>query len=135
MKSDESFEQDVRASLRASAPRQVPEDLVVRIAAIPVEERKAVSDIIDRLYRCYLETDAMLIEVNPLALCGDGRLKSERAAPFRWRAAPGVVRDVRGFRRIALRHSRVDPSLDERNLFRCQSVCLRKLRLFRRHLK
>ena len=38
MKSDESFEQDVRASLRASAPRQVPEDLVVRIAAIPVEE-------------------------------------------------------------------------------------------------
>jgi photosystem II stability/assembly factor-like uncharacterized protein len=38
MKSDESFEQDVRASLRASAPRQVPEDLVARIAAIPVEE-------------------------------------------------------------------------------------------------
>jgi photosystem II stability/assembly factor-like uncharacterized protein len=38
MKSDESFEEDVRASLRASAPRQVPEDLVVRIAAIPVEE-------------------------------------------------------------------------------------------------
>ncbi len=38
MKSDESFEQDVRASLRASAPRQVPEDLVVRVAAIPAEE-------------------------------------------------------------------------------------------------
>ncbi len=38
MKSDESIEQDVRASLRASALRQVPEDLVVRIAGIPVEE-------------------------------------------------------------------------------------------------
>ena len=38
MKSDESFERDVRASLRASASGQAPDQLVARIGAIPAGE-------------------------------------------------------------------------------------------------
>lgn len=41
MKNDESFEQDVRASLRASAAEPVPEELVTRIDGIPAREPSA----------------------------------------------------------------------------------------------
>ena len=38
MKTDESFEQEVRVSIRASAPGQAPDDLVARIGEIPARE-------------------------------------------------------------------------------------------------
>jgi hypothetical protein len=41
MKNDESFEQDVRASLRASATEPVPDELVARVRGIPAREPSA----------------------------------------------------------------------------------------------
>jgi succinyl-CoA synthetase beta subunit len=41
-------------------------------AGIPAGERKAVSKIIEGAYRAYVESDAMLIEINPLVITGGG---------------------------------------------------------------
>ena len=43
-------------------------------AGIPVEERKAIGDLLRRLYRVFAENDAMLVEVNPLVVLDDGTL-------------------------------------------------------------
>ena len=41
-------------------------------AAIPADERKQVSAIIEQAYRCFIENDAMLVEINPLVVTPDG---------------------------------------------------------------
>jgi succinyl-CoA synthetase beta subunit len=41
-------------------------------AGIPKEERKAVAAIVEGCYRLYVGADAMLVEVNPLAVTADG---------------------------------------------------------------
>jgi succinyl-CoA synthetase beta subunit len=39
-------------------------------------EQKQVMDIVGKLYRCFVETDAMLCEVNPLIVTPDGEVKA-----------------------------------------------------------
>jgi succinyl-CoA synthetase beta subunit len=39
-------------------------------------EQKQVLDIIGKLYRCFVETDAMLCEINPLIVTPDGQVKA-----------------------------------------------------------
>src|SRR5438105_7017413 len=39
-------------------------------------EQKQVMDIVGRLYRCFVETDAMLCEINPLIVTPDGEVKA-----------------------------------------------------------
>jgi succinyl-CoA synthetase beta subunit len=39
-------------------------------------EQKQVLDIVGKLYRCFIETDAMLCEINPLIVTPDGEVKA-----------------------------------------------------------
>src|SRR5919198_5061634 len=39
-------------------------------------EQKQVLDIVGKLYRCFVETDAMLCEINPLIVTPDGQVKA-----------------------------------------------------------
>jgi succinyl-CoA synthetase beta subunit len=39
-------------------------------------EQKQIADIIGKLYRCFVETDAMLTEINPLIVTPDGEVKA-----------------------------------------------------------
>jgi succinyl-CoA synthetase beta subunit len=39
-------------------------------------EQKQVMDVIGKLYRCFVETDAMLCEINPLIVTPDGEVKA-----------------------------------------------------------
>ncbi len=41
-------------------------------AGVPAEQRNAVADVAQRLYRVYATTDAMLVEINPLFIQSDG---------------------------------------------------------------
>jgi len=41
-------------------------------AGVPKEEHKGVGDVIAKVYAMYQGTDAMLVEVNPLVITGDG---------------------------------------------------------------
>ena len=41
-------------------------------AGVPKDEHKGVGDVIAKAYRMYQGTDAMLVEVNPLVITGDG---------------------------------------------------------------
>ena len=41
-------------------------------AAIPADERKQVAAIIEQAYRCFVEYDALLVEINPLVVTPDG---------------------------------------------------------------
>ncbi len=43
-------------------------------AGVPAEQHKAVSAIIERSYRLFVEQDAMLIEINPLAVLDTGEI-------------------------------------------------------------
>jgi succinyl-CoA synthetase beta subunit len=45
-------------------------------AEIPVDEVKQVSQIIERAYRAFIETDAMLVEINPLIVTPDGVVRA-----------------------------------------------------------
>jgi len=45
-------------------------------AEIPAEEVKQVSQIIERAYRAFIETDAMLVEINPLIVTPDGAVRA-----------------------------------------------------------
>lgn len=58
---------DIRRGLDEVAARSVPID-----AALPGGQVAAVTDVLLRLYRLYRETDAELVEVNPLVLTGAG---------------------------------------------------------------
>jgi succinyl-CoA synthetase beta subunit len=44
------------------------------VGAFPEEAREAATELLGKLYRLLVECDATLVEVNPLALLGDGRL-------------------------------------------------------------
>jgi succinyl-CoA synthetase beta subunit len=44
------------------------------VGAFPEEAREAATELLAKLYRLLVECDATLVEVNPLALLGDGRL-------------------------------------------------------------
>jgi succinyl-CoA synthetase beta subunit len=50
-------------------------DLIAR-AAIPAEHRKALASIVERSYHAFTETDAMLVEINPLIVTSDGELRA-----------------------------------------------------------
>src|SRR5205823_2192705 len=39
-------------------------------------EQKQIADIIGKLYRCFVESDAMLTEINPLIVTPDGEVKA-----------------------------------------------------------
>jgi succinyl-CoA synthetase beta subunit len=45
-------------------------------AAIPTDEIRQASDIIARAYRAFVETDAMLVEINPLIVTPGGELRA-----------------------------------------------------------
>jgi succinyl-CoA synthetase beta subunit len=45
-------------------------------AGIPAEEMRQAADILARAYRAYVETDAMLVEINPLIVTPDGELRA-----------------------------------------------------------
>jgi succinyl-CoA synthetase beta subunit len=45
-------------------------------ARIPADEVKQVTDIIDKAYRAFIETDAMLVEINPLIVTPDGIVRA-----------------------------------------------------------
>jgi succinyl-CoA synthetase beta subunit len=40
------------------------------------EEQKQIAAIVDRLYRCFVETDAMLCEINPLIVTPEGEVRA-----------------------------------------------------------
>jgi succinyl-CoA synthetase beta subunit len=40
------------------------------------EEQKQIAAIVDRLYRCFVETDAMLCEINPLIVTPEGEMRA-----------------------------------------------------------
>jgi succinyl-CoA synthetase beta subunit len=40
------------------------------------EEQKQIATIVERLYRCFLETDAMLCEINPLIVTPEGEVRA-----------------------------------------------------------
>jgi succinyl-CoA synthetase beta subunit len=40
------------------------------------EEQKQILDIVGKLYRCFVETDAMLCEINPLIVTPDGEVRA-----------------------------------------------------------
>jgi succinyl-CoA synthetase beta subunit len=40
------------------------------------EEQKQIAAIVERLYRCFVETDAMLCEINPLIVTPDGEVRA-----------------------------------------------------------
>ena len=44
------------------------------VGAFPEEAREAATELLEKLFRLLVECDATLVEVNPLALLGDGRL-------------------------------------------------------------
>ena len=63
---------------------------LVFAAGVPAAQREAVAEIALRLYRVYVETDATLVEINPLfvqqdgsALAGDAKLEIDDNALFR----------------------------------------------------
>jgi succinyl-CoA synthetase beta subunit len=45
-------------------------------AGIPAEEMRQAGDILARAYRAYVETDAMLVEINPLIVTPGGELRA-----------------------------------------------------------
>jgi succinyl-CoA synthetase beta subunit len=45
-------------------------------AGIPAEEQKQVANIMERAYRAFVETDAMLVEINPLIVTPDGTVRA-----------------------------------------------------------
>ena len=45
-------------------------------AGIPADEMRQAADILSRAYRAYVETDAMLVEINPLIVTPDGELRA-----------------------------------------------------------
>ena len=45
-------------------------------AGIPAEETQQVSQIMEKAYRAFVETDAMLVEINPLIVTPDGELRA-----------------------------------------------------------
>src|SRR4029078_3241795 len=45
-------------------------------ARIPADEVKQVTAIIDRAYLAFIETDAMLVEINPLIVTPDGIVRA-----------------------------------------------------------
>ena len=45
-------------------------------AGIPGDEIQQASDIMARAYRAFVETDAMLVEINPLIVTPDGELRA-----------------------------------------------------------
>ena len=45
-------------------------------AGIPAEEMRQAADILARAYRAYVETDAMLVEINPLIVTPGGELRA-----------------------------------------------------------
>ena len=45
-------------------------------AGIPADEVKQVTDIVDKAYRAFIETDAMLVEINPLIVTPDGIVRA-----------------------------------------------------------
>jgi succinyl-CoA synthetase beta subunit len=45
-------------------------------AGIPREEMKQVSQIMERAYRAFVETDAMLVEINPLIVTPEGEVRA-----------------------------------------------------------
>src|SRR5205823_7943315 len=49
--------------------RQLVED-----AGLDQEARRGAADILKKLYRCFVEGDAHLVEINPLVLTPDGRV-------------------------------------------------------------
>jgi succinyl-CoA synthetase beta subunit len=49
------------------------QDLVAR-AGLPERARAGAADIVRKLYTCYVEGDASLVEINPLILTPDGRV-------------------------------------------------------------
>jgi succinyl-CoA synthetase beta subunit len=40
------------------------------------EEQKQIAEIVEKLYRCFVECDAMLTEINPLIVTPDGRVRA-----------------------------------------------------------
>src|SRR5206468_5197522 len=40
------------------------------------EEQKQIATIVERLYRCFVETDAMLCEINPLTVTPEGEVRA-----------------------------------------------------------
>jgi len=45
-------------------------------AGIPADEMRQAADILARAYRAYVETDAMLVEINPLIVTPEGELRA-----------------------------------------------------------
>ena len=43
---------------------------------VPAASTAAAADVFQKLYKCYMDTDASLVEVNPLILEGDGGIKA-----------------------------------------------------------
>src|SRR5581483_8914256 len=40
------------------------------------DEQKQIASIVEKLYRCFIESDAMLTEINPLIVTPDGEVKA-----------------------------------------------------------
>jgi succinyl-CoA synthetase beta subunit len=51
-------------------------DELARGIGVPDASRAQAADVFRKLYRCYMETDASLAEINPLILEGNGRIKA-----------------------------------------------------------
>jgi succinyl-CoA synthetase beta subunit len=49
---------------------------LARGIGIPEASQKQAVDVFQKLYKCYMETDASLVEVNPLILEGNGNVKA-----------------------------------------------------------
>jgi succinyl-CoA synthetase beta subunit len=49
---------------------------LARGIGIPESSQKQAMDVFQKLYKCYMETDASLVEVNPLILEGNGNVKA-----------------------------------------------------------
>ncbi len=45
-------------------------------AGIAEEERRQVADVVERLYACFVASDAMLCEINPLVVTPDGQVRA-----------------------------------------------------------
>ncbi|MCV4566670.1 succinate--CoA ligase subunit beta, partial [Escherichia coli] len=43
---------------------------------VPAASQAQAIDVFKKLYRCYMETDASLAEINPLILEGNGHIKA-----------------------------------------------------------
>ena len=86
-----------RASARQSARRRhrrAMRELVDR-AGLDLAAREGAAEILVKLYKCYIEGDADLVEINPLVLTTDGEVRVLDAKVTWTTTPPSVTRNGR----------------------------------------